>query len=604
MAEDGEDRELSPPLPERTDSAGEGPERQAIGSECRSPAGPVEGQDGGISEPGTEETLEPPSPESGTGNALEASPPTRTKHPLLAFMAMGPQSAFDEPPVPPSLLPTMSRRRRALIAAQCGVSALTASMNSSVIVPVVPEIGTEFGVSEIQTNLVLALSIVLFAVAPLVWAPWSDRAGRRMILLGSQMVALLGSVGCIFSPNYAAFLVSRLVEMAGSGACISIGAGVISDVFPREERGRALGTQNVLMLVGPLIAPVVAGVVAEHLGFRHVFSFISICNFLMVAVAFAFLPETLEKKRRAALGIPATAALRAEDVKAKPKDGLAPAATPDPAPAPAAAAQRAARFGALVAFRTPALLLAMIAPAVGYATYYALASSYSRDLQAVYGLSVSSAGYMSLPICAGMIIGSLVGGLLADRTVISLRRLRRAALCEDRLKSSWLGALLCPLGPLLYGWTIALLPWPVVIPAFLLLGFSNFLVQTVVTSYLVDCFPQRPAAIVSLLNAMRWLFGAAAPLIVVPGYSIGVGPFYTIISALNAACAAGMLLAAFLPWFAMDRLGKEPWASGSDAAGQRAAVERKDAIPWGRVLLGLRIPELERRESVVSVSAA
>lgn len=524
-------------------------------------------------------------PDKDAEISLDDSPsfsPSSEEHAIkrtwTSFFLMGPQSAFSQPN-PPNI-PIMTDRRRNFIAVQSGIYAMTASMNSSIMVAIVPSIQETFGITTLQTNLILTLSILLFAIAPLLWAPLSDNIGRRVVLLLSQLVAISGAVICILAPNYAAFIVGRMVQMAGSGASISVGAGVISDVFPRDKRGRALGTLNLLMLVGPMFAPPVAGVIAEHFGMRNVFVFSVIMNTINLALLFFALPETLESRRRVYnFGKQAAAAMLMQQHNESSTNNTNNSNTN----------KKPSIFTAMLAMRHPFVLFAILAPAIGYGTYYALAGNFARDLQQTYGLSVSTTGFITIAVFGGMMIGSLGGGTLADHIVITLRKLRGTFIAEDRLKAAWLGALVAPVGPVLYGWIIdKQWAWQLVLVALVPLGFANFCLQTVSTAYLVDTYSSQAASMSSVLNAMRWCFGAIAPLITVPGYQLGIGWFYTIVGALNVVFGALLLCVAFVTWFAMDRLSKEPWKSGKDAERQREALVGKGRreIPWAVVLFG------------------
>jgi MFS family permease len=187
-----------------------------------------------------------------------------------------------------------------------------------------------------------------------------------------------------------------------------------------------------------------------------------------------------------------------------------------------------------------------------------------------------------------MMLGSIGGGTLADHPVITLRYLRGVFLPEDRLKAAWLSALISQLGTPLYCWTIHFaLPWPDLIPASVMVGFCNFLLQTVATTYLVDIYTGQAAAMVSVLNCMRWIFGAVAPILSVPGYQLGVGWYFTLIGAVNGITAGLMMCVAFLPWFALDELKKEPWVVGEGREKQVEAVKKGgEGIEWGVVLWG------------------
>lgn len=61
--------------------------------------------------------------------------------------------------------------------------------------------------------------------------------------------------------------------MAGIGGagCLTIGAGVIGDLFMVEERGLATAIWSLGPLFGPVVGPICGGSIAEQVGWRWVF---------------------------------------------------------------------------------------------------------------------------------------------------------------------------------------------------------------------------------------------------------------------------------------------------------------------------------------------
>lgn len=60
-------------------------------------------------------------------------------------------------------------------------------------------------------------------------------------------------IGCALAPNLGALIGFRLLCGIGGSACLTIGGGVISDLFPVEQRGKA----NAVFSFGPLFGPVI-----------------------------------------------------------------------------------------------------------------------------------------------------------------------------------------------------------------------------------------------------------------------------------------------------------------------------------------------------------
>lgn len=105
-------------------------------------------------------------------------------------------------------------------------------------------------------------------------SPLSELFGRRIILNIATAVFVLFQIGCALSPNIASLIVFRAITGMGGSACLTIGGGVISDLFEPEQRGLAMSVFSFGPLFGPTIGPICGGFITEGAGWRWV----SICS--------------------------------------------------------------------------------------------------------------------------------------------------------------------------------------------------------------------------------------------------------------------------------------------------------------------------------------
>ena len=73
-----------------------------------------------------------------------------------------------------------------------------------------------FGVPEYQTNLTLILFFIFYAISTLVWGPFSDRYGRRPILLIGLTCYTVAGALCALSPNIYLLMLFRVVQAVGA----------------------------------------------------------------------------------------------------------------------------------------------------------------------------------------------------------------------------------------------------------------------------------------------------------------------------------------------------------------------------------------------------
>jgi MFS family permease len=122
-----------------------------------------------------------------------------------------------------------------------------------------------------------AYSFFQFLFAPILGA-WSDRAGRRPVLIISQFGTLAGFLllfSCHFvvgtSPALAIFLLyfSRVLDGI-SGGNISIASAYIADITEAKDRAKGMGIIGAAFGIGFVFGPAIGGLVGKYLGLAWV----------------------------------------------------------------------------------------------------------------------------------------------------------------------------------------------------------------------------------------------------------------------------------------------------------------------------------------------
>ena len=92
--------------------------------------------------------------------------------------------------------------------------------------------------------------------------------------------------------GFAALLVLRCVQSAGSSGTVSFGYGVIADIATPAERGTYIGPMAAGVMVAPALGPVIGGLLAKFLGWRSVFWFLVIISGGYLVLFIVTMPET------------------------------------------------------------------------------------------------------------------------------------------------------------------------------------------------------------------------------------------------------------------------------------------------------------------------
>lgn len=134
-----------------------------------------------------------------------------------------------------------------------------------IVVPLVPLYGREWGAHGFVLGLIIAsFSALQFLCAPL-WGRWSDRVGRRPVLListaGAALSYVMFAVGSrVSDPAIALWLLAASRAFAGAcGGNITVAQAYIADITPPEQRSRRMGLIGMAFGLGFILGPVLGG---------------------------------------------------------------------------------------------------------------------------------------------------------------------------------------------------------------------------------------------------------------------------------------------------------------------------------------------------------
>jgi DHA1 family bicyclomycin/chloramphenicol resistance-like MFS transporter len=100
------------------------------------------------------------------------------------------------------------------------------------------------------------------------------------------------SLTAAFAPNVDALIVIRIFQALGGCAGLVLGRAIIRDTAPPREAARRLALMNLMVTVGPGVAPLIGGALASTLGWRPIFFLLFALGMTNIAFTWRLLPET------------------------------------------------------------------------------------------------------------------------------------------------------------------------------------------------------------------------------------------------------------------------------------------------------------------------
>jgi multidrug resistance protein len=161
--------------------------------------------------------------------------------------------------------------------------------------PALNAIAQSLSVSLELMNLTITMYLVVQGILPSIFGDLSDTLGRRPIYLLVFSIYLCASLGLAFQKSYAALLVLRMLQSAGSSSTIALAYGVIGDIAPQHQRGGYVGIAHIGFNSAPSLGPVLGGVLAQTVGWRWIFRSLVILSGLTLILFLLFLLKTGRK---------------------------------------------------------------------------------------------------------------------------------------------------------------------------------------------------------------------------------------------------------------------------------------------------------------------
>jgi MFS transporter, DHA1 family, multidrug resistance protein len=178
----------------------------------------------------------------------------------------------------------------------------TGTLAMHILVPVLPLVGADFGVS--RGTIQLAITLYLFGIAggQLLYGPVSDKFGRRPTLLVSLGLYVVASAVAGWAAGIGTLLIARVGQAVGGCGGLVLGRAIVRDGAGAGQAASRMALLTMVQSLAPGIGPAVGGFLGAWFGWRSIFVALVVFGVVTLGGVWLALPETAASRGIAGSG--------------------------------------------------------------------------------------------------------------------------------------------------------------------------------------------------------------------------------------------------------------------------------------------------------------
>ncbi|MFH5810643.1 MFS transporter [Companilactobacillus sp. FL22-1] len=194
--------------------------------------------------------------------------------------------------------PAIQKHRWLILVAVCMFTFMS-TLDGSIVNIALPVMSKDLKIPMNQAEWVVSIYLIVICALLLPFGKLGDAYGKIRIFKIGSILFTVGSLLCGFNSGLIVLLAARSLQAVGASMTMSTNNGIITEVFPFSERGRALGMIGSFVALGSIAGPGVGGLILAHLPWGYIFWMNVPVGIVAVLLGMRVLPKdiTLSKQK-------------------------------------------------------------------------------------------------------------------------------------------------------------------------------------------------------------------------------------------------------------------------------------------------------------------
>lgn len=163
------------------------------------------------------------------------------------------------------------QKKRWMILIVLNLFTFMATLDGSIVNIALPVLVKQLHLPLAQVEWVTTIYLMSICTAILFFGKLGDIAGKIKIFKIGMVVFIFGSLLCGLSSSLPFLIASRVIQAIGASMTMANSQGIVTDIFPSTERGKAIGLIGTFVSLGSIAGPSLGGIIVSTLGWEYIF---------------------------------------------------------------------------------------------------------------------------------------------------------------------------------------------------------------------------------------------------------------------------------------------------------------------------------------------
>lgn len=165
------------------------------------------------------------------------------------------------------------------------------TLDSGIVNIALPIMQEELGATAAGIQWVSTIYLLGCCATVLIFGRLGDTFGKVRLFQAGVALFTAGSALCGISTTLPALIAARAVQGIGAASAMANNMGIVTEAFPSEQRGRALGIVSTFVSLGMMCGPTIGGMLVASFPWELIF----LINMPIGAISFAMGLKTLPR---------------------------------------------------------------------------------------------------------------------------------------------------------------------------------------------------------------------------------------------------------------------------------------------------------------------